>query len=288
MKQLLKKLFNPTIAKVDLIQTLARLNVALSTTAASFSRRAIVDALPSSWEASGFSQNGEDGITDYLVSKLKNSNKYFIEIGSNNGIENNTSYLAHVKKFSGLQIEGDINQYEAALKTKPWLVDCFNCFVKESSIDSILQRCVHKNPDVFSIDIDGMDYYITKLLFDKGMRPKIVIVEYNSAFGPEAALTLPYNENFNMFKNSFPYLYYGVSLNGWTKFFNNIGYQFVTVESNGVNAFFIDANSFEPDFSSQLQGSPFEENRHQLRLFNGNWERQFEKISKLDFFQIPY
>lgn len=287
MKQLIKKLFNPTIAKVNTIEILTRLDVALSRTAASFNRRIINETIPASWECSGFSQNGEDGIIDHLISKLKSSNRYFIEIGSNNGIENNTSYLAHVKKFSGLQIEGNMNQYEIALKTKPWLVDCFNCFVKEPVIDTIIQRCLYKNPDVFSIDIDGMDYHITRMLFEKGIRPKIVIVEYNSAFGPTNELTLPYNEHFDMFKTSFPYLYYGVSIQGWKKFFNKYGYQFVTVETNGVNAFFIDATCFEPNFTSLIQGLSFEENKHQLRVFKETWENQFEKISNLDFFQVP-
>ena len=263
-----------------------KINNAFSRAAVSSSTRQLDPTNPLSWQFSGFSQNGEDGILDFLISRLKNPNRYFIEIGSNNGIENNTAYLAHVKKFSGLQIEGDDGVYREALKTKAWLVDCFNCFVKESTIDEILQRCLFRDADVFSIDIDGMDYYITRLLFERGLRPRIVVVEYNSAFGPDAKITLQYQEDFNMFKTSYKYLYYGVSLNGWRQYFEKMGYRFVTVESNGVNAFFIDPVQFDDGFVSQLKGLTFAENIHQYRLFKGDWKSQFDRIKDQLFFEI--
>ena len=54
-----------------------------------------------------YSQNGEDGIIDFLTRKIKNPNFYFIEIGSADGIENNSAWLALARKFNGLMIEGD-------------------------------------------------------------------------------------------------------------------------------------------------------------------------------------
>lgn len=283
MKKLFKKVFNPTLSRLDQIDLIAKLNTAYTRSSASFTNRKINETSPQSWESSGFSQNGEDGIIDFLISKLKNSNRYFLEIGSSDGIENNTSYLAHIKKFAGLQVEGNLQTYKRALQTKAWLVECFNCFVKQSTVDQIIQKCLYKNPDVFSIDIDGMDYYITKMLFEKGIKPKIVVVEYNSAFGPDASLTVKYSEDFDMFDTQFPFLYYGVSINGWKKYFTKLGYQFVTVDSNGVNAFFIDPTQFDPIFTSNISGLDFEENKHQLRYFQDDWRGQFGKIQNLDF-----
>ncbi len=48
---------------------------------------------PQSWEFSGFSQNGEDGILDVLRRQLKQRNRYFVEIGSADGLQNNSSWL---------------------------------------------------------------------------------------------------------------------------------------------------------------------------------------------------
>jgi len=62
---------------------------------------------PISWSFSGFSQNGEDGIIDYLASRLRNPNYYFVEIGAADGLENNTSWLAIARRYSGLMLEAD-------------------------------------------------------------------------------------------------------------------------------------------------------------------------------------
>jgi len=262
------------------------LNNSMSRAAAGASTRMLDPERPITWEFSGFSQNGEDGIIDYLLSGLKNLSKYFIEIGSGNGLENNTAYLAHIRKFAGIQIEADIELYDDALITKTWLTETIQYFVNESTVESILEKALYKNPDVFSIDIDGMDYYIAKLFLEKGLRPKIMVCEYNAAFGPSRAITLPYNPTFNMFTSGHPYLYYGVSLAGWKKLLTKYDYRFITVESNGINAFFIQASECIDGFAANIEEMVFKENMHQLRMFRKDCEGQFEMIKHLPFIEI--
>ena len=262
------------------------LNNAFSRSAVSATTRNINPLKPETWEFSGFSQNGEDGIIEHLLSGLNNSNKYFIEIGSGNGLENNTSYLSHVKKYSGLQIEGNRGSHNDALMIKPFLVECLNLFVGEKTVEQIYEKALYKNPDVFSMDIDGMDYYITRMLLEKGLRPKIIVVEYNSAFGPERSVTIPYNSSFSMFSTAHPYLYYGVSINGWKNLFAQYNYQFITVETNGVNAFFINPGEFKEDLVNNIHSIEFNENTHQKRLFRKDCEGQFEMIKNLPLVNI--
>jgi len=262
------------------------LNNSISRSAAGAINRRIDPSKPESWEFSGFSQNGEDGIIDYLIAGLTDRNKYFFEIGSGNGLENNTAYLAHIKKYSGLQVEGDIYAYEDSLVIKPWLVEIVNCFLDQSNVLQVLEKSLYKDPDVFSLDIDGMDYYVLKQLLENNLRPKIIVVEYNSAFGPEKSITVPYSAEFNMLSTDHPYLYYGVSLKAWQKLLSDFGYHFITVETNGVNAFFVRPNDFVSDFLKNVQGIEFRENMHQLRLFRKYWEAQFEKIQELPFTRI--
>lgn len=241
---------------------------------------------PNSWEFSVFSQNGEDGITDFLIRNLLESNKYFVEIGASNAIENNTSYLAFVKKFSGLMIDGDKNSIFLAkkiIKRFCIAVDCLNLFVDKNSISFLKSSMTYTNPDVFSLDIDGNDFYLAKTIIESGIRPKIFIVEYNSAFGPEKSITIEYNESFNMFKAHPTFLYYGVSINGWRKYFESIDYKFVTVDSNGVNGFFIDKNCFNESFIKDLDGLQFKENFYQLYKFKGDYNTQFNLISDQKF-----
>jgi len=250
---------------------------------------AISSKNPHKWEFSAFSQNGEDGIIEVLVNNLKYSNKYFVEIGASNAIENNTTYLAIVKKFSGLMIDGNKNSIYLAKKIINRFciaVECVEMFVDNNSIEKLKEKMVYYNPDVFSLDIDGNDYYLAKSLIENGIRPKIFIVEYNSAYGPESTCTIEYNAKFNMFLAHPSFLYYGVSISGWRSFFESVNYQFVTVDSNGINAFFIDRNEFEKDFYENIIGSSFVENYYQKFKFKTDWSKQFDIISDQKFYKI--
>ena len=64
------------------------------------------------YEYSNFSQNGEDGIIEFLPNKLISSNKHFVEIGSSNGLENNSTNLL-LNNWSGIVCDTpkNINQY---------------------------------------------------------------------------------------------------------------------------------------------------------------------------------
>jgi hypothetical protein len=239
---------------------------------------------PLSWEFSVFSQNGEDGIIDYLLSKLKKKNKYFIEVGASDGIECNSAYLAYVKGFSGVMIDGDSNSIKTAESIMHNLgVEYVHMFVNLQNLIEIKNTSLFLNPDVISWDTDGNDYFFVKKMFDIGFRPKIFVVEYNSVYGPEKELSVTYNENFDFKKMHDSHLYYGCSIGLWKKLFNNHNYEFISVDSKGVNAFFVDKNEFESDFLNNISGTDFNENFFQLSKFRVNWEKQFELIKHLDF-----
>src|SRR5574343_1307224 len=94
-----------------------RIAIALSKGAAMMHARNIDLKSPATWEFSGFSQNGEDGILDVLRKNLKVSNRYFIEIGAADGIENNSGWLVVAEKYNGLMIEGSPHLVERARRT---------------------------------------------------------------------------------------------------------------------------------------------------------------------------
>ena len=114
-----------------------RINIALSKGAAMMQSRNIDLKHPSTWEFSGFSQNGEDGILDVLRKNLKDSNRYFIEIGAADGIENNTGWLLVAEKYNGLLIEGSAHLVERAKRTivgYSIVAEIHNMFVTKESI----------------------------------------------------------------------------------------------------------------------------------------------------------
>ena len=136
------------------------------------------------------------------------------------------------------------------------------------------------------MDIDGVDYYIAKEIIEGGFRPKIFVVEYNSVYGDERSITVPYRKNFSFSDAHSSRLYYGVSITAWKKFFSAMGYQFVTVDRKGVNAFFIDPSCYASDFLNGIEGLGYAENQFQFRKFKVPSEQQFDLIKTQEFVEI--
>ena len=57
-----------------------------------------------------YSQNGEDGILDFIFSKIGTTNKFSVEFGVGNGFECNTVYLLEKKGWSGLMMDYGADQ----------------------------------------------------------------------------------------------------------------------------------------------------------------------------------
>lgn len=266
-----------------------RIAIALSKGAAMMHARKINLEQPATWEFSGFSQNGEDGILDVLRSQLLSSNRYFMEIGSSDGIENNSAWLVVAEKYNGMMIEGNPKHVERANRIVVGYsvgAECKSMFVTRENVQDLKSIVFYQNPDVFSLDIDGNDYYIARAILNGGFRPKIIVVEFNSVYGPERSMTVEYRDDF-VFTTAHPtQLYYGVSIAGWRKFFESHGYHFVTVERNGVNAFFVDPTLFDPNFLGSVKSLEFAENLFQYRKYRIPGEKQFALIADQKFISI--
>lgn len=266
-----------------------RVTIAIAKGSAARVARKIDLKYPATWEFSGFSQNGEDGIIDVLKSALLHSNLFFFEIGSADGVQNNTSWLLTTGQYNGLLVEGNKQMSEKSrrLLSDSNIASRFESrFVTRENVGELLSLCSHRDPDLFSLDIDGNDYYVAHALFNRGLRPKIVVVEYNSAFGPDRSVTIPYTPDFNYRKAHPKQLYYGVSLRAWQKFLAGIGYRFVTVDRNGVNAFFVDPTQYQPGFLEDIVPLAYAENRYQVLATGRRGEDQYALIGGLELIEI--
>jgi hypothetical protein len=284
------RIFFPYSLIIDRYSVIERMSMNFAKGALSRSVLRIDNACPHSWEFSAFSQNSEDGIIDFLASFISTPNRYFIEIGSSDGLENNSSYLAFAKKYSGIMIEGDQSKAERAkkyLERFNWGVEYINSFVDKDNISELLtKKSLYLNPDFFSLDIDGIDFYVMESVLSSGYRPKIVSVEYNSTFGPTRELTIIYKADFEYGKAHPSHFYYGVSVAGWKKLFRKYNYEFVTVDSNGVNAFFIDRTQFRDDLPAAFHGSEFLENFALRARLKNYWSDQFEQIKTMPYYEL--
>jgi hypothetical protein len=280
-------LLRPTSYYTGTFAYMAQMDMALARGALNAMTRRLDPVRPSTWEFSAFSQNGEDGVVDYLVSLIAEPNRYFVEIGASDGLENNSAYLAFAKKYSGMMVEGDEFKSHCArtlLTPLNGAVDYVNLFVEPSDAGRLVDRCLYRDPDLFSLDIDGIDYHVAQALLVAGLRPRVICVEYNSAFGPDRALTIPHTPGFDQASYHDSQLYYGVSIRAWRVLFEQYGYRFVTVETHGVNAFFVDADSVH--LADDVVALEFAENVIQLQRVRSGWTGQFELVAHLPYVEL--
>ena len=84
-------------------------------------------------------------------------------------------------------------------------------FITSKNINEIINKIENLNSiDLFSIDIDGIDYWIIDKIPDKFQ--KIFIAEFNPVFGPDLEITVPDIDNFNRTKYHHSNLCWGASL----------------------------------------------------------------------------
>ncbi len=128
-----------------------------------------------------YSQFGEDGILQYLISTLNLSNKQCCEFGMSGIIFSNTYNLVENYDWFGIYIEKNKSAIEKI--NKGVIINKEVDISGENSLDNILKETsIDKHFDVLSIDIDGKDYHIWNSLTN--YEPNIVIIEINPFLNP--------------------------------------------------------------------------------------------------------
>jgi hypothetical protein len=188
-----------------------------------------------------FSQNGEDGIIDYLINALNIQKLKFVEIGVGDYTECNTKFLINNYPFRGLLC--DVNSilkdnvkdtYDAHRGS----IKIFNDYITRDNILEVLKsNDFTERLNLFSIDIDSMDYYIIEKLPNE--ISDIFIAEYNQNFGPNLEVTVPYSDQFDRFKYHYSGQCYGLSLRALINLMKKKGYVFLGCNVECCNAFFI-------------------------------------------------
>jgi predicted O-methyltransferase YrrM len=273
----------------EFIRLAGRINMAYARAAATAPLRHVDPTRPATWGFSGFSQNNEDGITEYLLAQLREPNRYFIEIGASDGVENNTAWLALARRYSGLMIDGNkrlARRGQRLLRPLALGVRVMHLFVDRDTAPRILEAALRRDPDFLSLDIDGNDYYVAQALFGAGLRPRVCVVEYNASFGPDLSVTIAYRPDFNYMTAHPDRLYWGASITAWRKFFTAHGYHFLTVEPNGANAYFVDPGAFDTVFLDHVRGDAFQENFEVLCRLGKAWPDQLAALRGMDLVPV--
>ena len=136
-----------------------------------------------------YSENGEDGIIEYLIKKICLNEIQCCEFGAWDGMKfSNTFNLVKNYNARAVYIEGDESKYLDLLETckkYPNIVPIkkfISAANNENSIDQVLSKTfLKKNFEILSIDVDSNDLEIFETM--KDYHPKIVIIEISSDLG---------------------------------------------------------------------------------------------------------
>jgi hypothetical protein len=227
------------------------------------------------------SQNQEDGITAALLREGGIVTRRFVEIGS--GLSGgNSAFLAREWGWTGLMVDGHAAM-EQVRRRFPGVTAVSAWVTRDNINELITANGLAGDVDVFSLDLDGVDYWIWEAM--TACSPRIAILEYNSMFGPDRAVTVPYRETFD--RHAHHTMYYGASLTALTRLAARKGYRLVAVEPTGINAFFLrhDVAPHVPACDPRQAYRVLE--RHDLLLADGQDVFRYAAESGAGLVEIP-
>lgn len=250
-------------------------------------------------EARVLSQNGEDGILQYIYTKIGVTNRRFVDLGCNKIRRSNTGNLLINHGWSGLWIDAEKNtgkvgklniplapnrkiQVElrlrddiATLESKREKIRCIQSFITVENVEQILLENGISDIDLLSIDLDGNDYWIWKAI--QNVSPRVVVIEYNASIDPEWSVTVKYDPNFDRHKRE-SLMHYGASLSALTKLAKSKGYCLVGCDCSGVNAFFVRNDVAKDKIDSMSVSEAYYPSRRRPNYFELTRSLDFEEV----------
>jgi Leucine-rich repeat (LRR) protein len=234
------------------------------------------------YEFKVFSQAGEDGIISEIFNRIGTTNKFFVEFGVGNGLENNSAYLL-VKGWQSYWIEGSERFCKSIRQSFEDLIadqqlTLKNTFITAANIEDLFREGnVPTELDLLSIDIDGNDYWVWQAITN--YRPRVVILEYNAIYPPESSWVMQYNPSHQWKYNS----HMGSSLKALEKLGDQKGYKLVACSFSGVNAFFVREDLLADHFCSPFSAeNHYEPARYFLCSQKAGHPRAFGKFKTIE------
>lgn len=197
-----------------------------------------------------FSQFGEDGIIQWLIHNTKIQNKIFVEFGVEDYTESNTRFLLMNNNWTGVIIDGSESNIEKVKSSEYyWRHDLTAIaeFITKDNINELIRERGKVSGDIglLSVDIDGNDYWVLDSI--DCIQPRILVCEYNSIFGADMKVTVPYDAAFVRKDKHYSCLYWGASIAAFCDWAEKHNYYYVGSNLAGNNAFFVRKDCFNVD-----------------------------------------
>ena len=213
----------------------------------------------------GQSQFDEDGILEEIFNRI--GIKYYNadEIGAGDGLENNTIYLLQ-QGWNCVWVEAmpdrvafirdkfkDADTLTVVEKTvQP---DTVNDLVDKSAFPHVTDGKI----DLWTLDIDGNDYWVFEEFDPSILDPRVIMLEYNAKFKPPMEWAKGYDPNHKFDKSD----YMGASLQSLTRIADKKAYALVGCGITGANAYYVrkdllmlDNNLFQGPYTAENHYEP--------------------------------
>jgi hypothetical protein len=187
-----------------------------------------------------FSQTGEEGVLEALFANIGETNRYLVDIGAGDGKTLSNTRLFLERGWHGARFDvnyaADVNQAR---------------ITAENVCDVLAKYNVPCEPDLLSLDIDGIDWYVLRALFRGGHYPRVICCEINSTLPAEPPVAIVYDPAHGFDETN----YYGASLGAYRRLCEAHGYCLVWVHA-ALNAFFVQAELVPPDAVIEWEFEP--------------------------------
>lgn len=230
-----------------------------------------------------YSKNEEDGIIREIFNRIGVTNKFFVEIGVDDGLENNTLALLF-DNWKGLWIEGSEshvkkieNGFSKTIARGQLIAK--QAFVRKDNINQMISESIKaKTIDLLSIDIDGNDYHVFDAI--TCVIPRVLVIEYNGKFPPPVMYCMKYDEN-HVWDGSDNF---GASLKFLELKLKEKGYLLVGCNLTGGNAFFVKEDltkdRFQQPFSAEVHYEPC---RYELAKYSAGHRPSYKTLENREY-----
>lgn len=185
---------------------------------------------------SNYSQFGEDGVLEYIFALIGTANKVVVEMCCGTAAECNATNLIINHNWGGLLLDGNEKNIAQGktffnrLMTHYRHPRLMSAWITKSNINDLIRdNIIAGEIDLFSLDIDGIDYWLLKSL--EIITPRVIILEAHMWLGPDLEYTVPYSDDFVIgsreFEGSLTRMHGGASVRAFKSLCEEKGYRLV-------------------------------------------------------------
>jgi len=193
-----------------------------------------------------YSQFEEDGILLFLFALIGSKSRKVVEVCAGDGQECMAANLIINHGWKGYLFDGDDSDVAKGrdffARRKTLLLDqpeYRKAWITAENINQLLSDIgAEGEVDLFSLDIDGMDYWVWQAV--ERIQPRVCIFETVNYIPSDLALTARYSPDFNMLnKQGLEQYYRGASTLAMVKLSREKGYRLIGAHRHGFNCIFM-------------------------------------------------